>query len=272
VDVKKSQQTTSAIPQYKSSGEVILQVEGIAKNFGGLNALEQVDFNIRDGEILGLIGPNGAGKTTMINVISGFFPPSSGKVIFRGKNIAGTKAPKIAGLGIGRTFQASNLFMDLSALENVFTGCHMSYRTNVFKRVLRFPSARQEESNLRKKAEDILEFMGLGQLKNELARNLPHGHQRILGICMALATSPKLLLLDEPMTGMNAVEVETMMDLIRQIRNRDITIIMIEHNMDTVMNLCDRIVVLNYGQKIAEGNPEEIQVNEDVIDAYLGKE
>jgi len=162
--------------------------------------------------------------------------------------------------------------MNLKTVDNVFTGYHMNYKSNVLTRVLRLPSARREEAAFRHSAEEILEFMGLGSLKDEYARNLPHGHQRILGVCMALATNPKLLLLDEPMTGMNASEIDAMMELIRQIRARGVTIVMIEHNMESVMNLCDRIVVLNYGKKIAEGSPQEIQVNEEVIEAYLGKE
>ena len=251
---------------------IILEVIKLNKHFGGLAAISELDLNVRDREILGLIGPNGAGKTTLFNVISGFFPPTNGKVIFNGQDITWLKAHEIAHLGISRTFQATNLFMRISVLENVFTGYHLSYKTNRLKRILRTPAALKEEESLRRKALDVLEFMGLTPLKDELAANLPHGHQRILGVCMALATPPKMLLLDEPVTGMNATETQNMIDLIRQIREKGITIVLVEHDMKAVMNLCDRIVVLNYGQKIAEGLPEEIRENKEVIEAYLGRE
>ena len=251
---------------------IILEVIKLNKHFGGLAAISELDLDVKDTEILGLIGPNGAGKTTLFNVISGFFPPTNGKVIFNGQDITWLKAHEIAHLGISRTFQATNLFMRISVLENVFTGYHLSYKTNRLKRILRSPAALKEEESLRRKALDVLEFMGLTPLKDELAANLPHGHQRILGVSMALATHPKLLLLDEPVTGMNATETQNMIDLIRQIREKGITIVLVEHDMKAVMNLCDRIVVLNYGQKIAEGLPEEIRENKEVIEAYLGRE
>jgi len=250
----------------------ILEVKQLSKYFGGLAAVSELDLSVVDSEILGLIGPNGAGKTTLFNVIGGFFPPTSGKVIFDSRDITGLKAHRIAHLGISRIFQASTLFMEISVLDNVFTGYHMSYKTSIWKRLLRMPSALNEEEMLRQRAMEILGFMGLESLKDELAANLPHGHQRILGVCMALATNPKLLLLDEPVTGMNPEETQTMIDLIRQIRDRGVTIVVVEHNMRVVMNLCDRIAVLNYGRKIAEGLPEEIRDNKEVVEAYLGKE
>jgi branched-chain amino acid transport system ATP-binding protein len=250
---------------------IILEVKKLSKYFGGLAAISQLDLDVVDSEILGLIGPNGAGKTTLFNVISGFFPPTSGRVIFDGQDVTGLKAHEVAHLGISRTFQASTLFMKISVLDNVFTGYHMNYKTRIWKRLLRTSSALKEEELLRHRATEILEFAGLASLKDELAANLPHGHQRILGICMALATNPKLLMLDEPATGMNAVEVQNMIRLIRQIRDRGITVVVVEHDMKAVMNLCDRIAVLNYGRKIAEGLPNEIRENKEVVEAYLGK-
>jgi branched-chain amino acid transport system ATP-binding protein len=250
----------------------MLQVRNLSKFFGGLAAISDLDFDILNSEILGVIGPNGAGKTTLFNVISGFYTPTRGRVIFDSHDITGLKAHQVAHVGISRTFQASNLFMSLSVLDNIFTCHHMSYRTSIWKRFLHTPSAIEEERRLRGKALEILEFMGLDPLKDELAGRLTHGQQKALGLCMALATDPKLLLLDEPVTGMNPVEIQTMLNLIGRIRSRGVTIAIVEHNMQAVMNLCDRIIVLNHGQKIAEGSHKEIIENQEVIEAYLGKD
>ena len=250
----------------------MLEVKKLSKSFGGLSAITNLDLDIYDSEILGVIGPNGAGKTTLFNVISGFHTPTSGTVIFDGHDITGLKAHEVAHIGISRTFQASNLFMSLSVLDNVFTCHHMSYRTTIWERFFHTPSALEEEKRLRNSTLEILEFMGLDPLKDEVAAQLTHGQQKTLGMCMALATNPKLLLLDEPVTGMNPVEIQDMVNLIGRMRSRGITIAIVEHNMQAVMNLCDRIVVLNHGEKIAEGSHEEIIENRDVIEAYLGED
>jgi branched-chain amino acid transport system ATP-binding protein len=249
---------------------VILKVEGLSKQFGGVAAVTDVDFEVEHSEILGMIGPNGAGKTTVINLISGFYPPTKGRIMLSGRTITHMKAHEVARLGIGRTFQASVLFMSLPVIDNVFAAAHMNYKTVYWSRLLRRRAAVSEEEALRDEGERILEDMGLGGLKYELAKNLPHGHQRTLGMCIALMSRPKLLLLDEPLTGMNENEIADMKVLIKGMRDTGISIIMVEHNMQAVVDVCDRIVVLNEGRMIAQGLPREVLQNERVIEAYLG--
>jgi branched-chain amino acid transport system ATP-binding protein len=205
-------------------------------------------------------------------MISGFFAPTSGNIFFEGKDITGLRADEIARKGIGRIFQASTLFMQSTVFDNVLTGFHMHYKQAGWKAFLHTKVATDEDQVMRQRVEDLLEFMKLDGLKDEIAQNLPHGYQRILGVCITLATKPKLLLLDEPVTGMNPTEIEMMIDKIMRIRDKGVTIILVEHNMRAVMGVCDRIVVLNYGEMIAEGVPQAIRENKKVIEAYLGRE
>lgn len=248
----------------------LLETRSLSKYFGGLAAISQLDLDVYPLEILGLIGPNGAGKTTLFNVLNGFQKPNEGRVIFKEQDITGLKAHKIAQLGIGRAFQTSTLFMRLTVFDNVFNGFHMNYKEGEWRSFLHTPRARKEERNIKQRVMEILEFMGLAESKDQLAQNLPYGHQKILGVCIALATEPTLLLLDEPLNGMNPEETSTVLDLLNKVREKGITILLVEHNMDAVMRICDRIVVLNHGKKIAEGLPREIGNNKEVIDAYLG--
>ncbi len=250
----------------------ILETRKLTRFFGGLAAVNEVDVQVAESEILGLIGPNGAGKSTFFDLVSGFHPVTRGAVIFEGKDITGLKAHRIANLGIARAFQAATLFADLSVFDNVFNGFHRHYREPVWKAFLHSASVRKEEEKARGKVKEIIDFMGLTDYADRKARNLPHGHQKILGVCIAMATQPKLLLLDEPFTGMHPEETAVMMNVVGKIRDSGITIVIVEHNMEAVMRLCDRIVVLNQGRKVAEGSPDEIARNPEVIEAYLGSD
>lgn len=251
---------------------MVLEIQNVSKNFGGIHALQNVSFSINQGEIYGLIGPNGAGKTTMFNLITNIFEPSSGEIIFNNDNITGIKSHKITEKGICRTYQNIRLFSQMSALKNVMVGGHSRSSAGVFSSVFRTKAQRNEEIELNKKAEELLDLVGLLEHKDTLAENLAYGQQRRLEIARALASNPKLLLLDEPAAGMNEKETDSLYDLIKMIQSKGITVLIIEHDMPLVMKLCDRITVLNFGEKLAEGTPIEIQNNEAVIEAYLGKE
>ncbi|MFC1950422.1 ABC transporter ATP-binding protein [Chloroflexota bacterium] len=250
----------------------LLEVKKITKRFGGLTAINDLDLQVESGELAALIGPNGAGKSTFFNVISGVMRPTSGKVFFEGKDITGIKPHRIAEKGLVRTFQGTTLFSHLSVLKNVEIACHIAAKPNTIAAILGLPSSKQREEETRQFAADIVKLVGLDTVTEELARNLPHGYQRTLGVAIALATRPKLLCLDEPVTGMNVEEVQFMTELISKIRKEGTTVLLIEHTMRVVMGICDRITVINFGGKIAEGTPEEIKNNKDVLEAYLGGE
>jgi branched-chain amino acid transport system ATP-binding protein len=250
----------------------LLSARGVAKNFGGVKALADVDFTIRHGEIYGLIGPNGAGKTTLFNVLTGIYARDGGEFVFDGGPLDDLKPNQVAERGIARTFQNIRLFANLSALENVMIGRHVRTHATVWGAVTRNAATRAEEKAIEARAYELLRYVGVSERAHDLAKHLPYGFQRRLEIARALATDPKLLALDEPAAGMNATETASLDRLLRTIRSDGTTILLIEHDMKLVMGVCDRVLVLDYGRKIAEGPAAEVRANPAVIAAYLGGE
>jgi branched-chain amino acid transport system ATP-binding protein len=250
----------------------MLELIGLSKHFGRNMAVNDLDLTVEEGQIRGLIGPNGSGKTTVFNLISGFLRPTRGKVIWQGRDITNMPTYKITRLGLARTFQLTALFKDMTALQNVVMSCHLHTGTNLWQQILRDKKTRRKENAVKQRAITLLEEMGIADMADERAGDLPHGHAAALGITNALATEPKIILLDEPVGGMNPTETSETMDRIRSVRDRGITILLVEHDMNAVMSACDEITCINFGNKIAEGPPQTVSGHPEVIKAYLGEE
>jgi branched-chain amino acid transport system ATP-binding protein len=250
---------------------MLLEIKGLTKQFGGLTAVNAFDAYVNPLEIVGLIGPNGAGKSTLFNLVTGIYPATRGKVIFDGKDITHHKPHQVAALGIGRTFQLNPLFADFTVIQNVSASFHLHPRSSLLDIYFNTRTYRKNEAYIQTQSLEILKLVGLEKVKDELAKNLPHGYQKMLGVARALATRPKMLLLDEPLGGMNPSEIEFSLNSIRKMREGGMTILIVEHNMQ-ILDLCDRVVVISFGQKICEGLPKEVRENKDVISAYFGGE
>lgn len=248
----------------------LLEVSGLTMQFGGLRAVDSVDFHVVEGEIMALIGPNGAGKTTVFNMLTGIYRATAGTISFAGRSLNNLRAFEVTRLGIARTFQNIRLFGEMQVWENVVVGAHTQLRSGLLSSVLKLPMTRREERAVRDRAYELLAFVGLEGMETQRARNLPYGAQRRLEIARALAANPRLLLLDEPAAGMNAQETENLLALIRKLKESDMTVLLIEHDMRLVMGISERIVVLDHGKKISEGTPPEVRADEAVIRAYLG--
>lgn len=249
-----------------------LEVKGVTKRFGKLLALNEVNLGVQEGELVGLVGPNGSGKSTLFNVISGRYHVSSGEVIYQGEKISGLRPDQITRKGVMRVFQANISFSDVTVYENIMRGCLLLAEANLGEVFFNTLHYRSEERKMKLRVEELLEFWQLTRWKDSLASSLPHGLQRVLGLAVAMAPRPKLLLLDEPLTGMNAEEAAAMCERIKSLNEQGVTIILVEHNIRSVISICKRLVVLNFGQKLAEGRAEEVLRDKQVISAYLGEE